>query len=179
MLTNLISNSIYLRLVEDNDAAFICDLRNNQQLNSYISNSTNDVEIQRNWIINYKTRERLKEEFYFIICRKTDDLPIGTVRLYDFKKDPLSFCWGSWILNENKTKYSALESALLVYEFGFYTLGFEQSHYDVMNGNDRVQSFHEKMGAIKTSEDNINSYYSFPKKAHENNRVRYAKLLQS
>lgn len=177
MKFKLEAKTTYLRLVEELDASFICSLRNNNQLNTYISKSTADDEAQHQWIVNYKQREANGEEYYFIICRKSDDLQIGTVRLYDFQKNPKSFCWGSWILNENKTKYAAVESALLVYEAGFSTLGFEQSHYDVMKGNDKVHSFHLKMGAKKVSEDDVNIYYTFPKKQHEINKAHYAKFL--
>lgn len=174
---NLKANTVYLRLVKESDAVFICGLRNDEQLNTYISKSTADEEAQRNWIINYKEREVNGEEYYFIICRKSDDLQIGTVRLYDFQENPKSFCWGSWILNENKTRFSAVESSLLVYEAGFTQLGFEQSHYDVMKGNDKVHSFHLKMGAKKVSEDDTNIYYIFPKGQHEKNKIHYAKFL--
>lgn len=178
MQFDLEAKTIYLRLVRKEDALFICSLRNNDQLNTYISKSTASEEAQREWIINYKQRESNGEEYYFIICRKSDDLQIGTVRLYDFRSDPKSFCWGSWILNENKTKYAAVESALLVYEAGFSTLGFDQSHYDVMKGNNKVHSFHLKMGAEKVSEDNVNVYYTFPKDQHVINKNHYAKFLR-
>jgi RimJ/RimL family protein N-acetyltransferase len=175
---NLEARTVYLRLVEEYDAAFICGLRNNDQLNTYISKSTASEESQRKWIANYKQREADSKEYYFIICRRSDDLEIGTVHLYDFQVNTKSFCWGSWILNENKTKYAAVESALLVYEMGFAKLGFSQSHYDVMKGNDKVHSFHLKMGAEKVSEDDKNIYYIFPKKKHEINKVHYAKFLE-
>ncbi len=171
------AGTIYLRLVNESDAAFICNLRNNDELNTYISKSTSDEYAQRQWIINYKKREEKGEEYYFIICRNSDDLAVGTVRLYDFKESPKSFCWGSWILGENKTKYAAVESALLVYEAGFLYLGFEQSHYEVMKGNDKVHSFHLKMGAERVSEDSTNIYYIFPKEKHEENRIQYARFL--
>ncbi len=174
---DLHASTIYLRLVSENDAAFIYGLRNNERLNTYISKSSTDVESQRIWILDYKNKERIREEFYFIICRHSDNQPIGTVRLYDFKENPKSFCWGSWILNENKTKYAAVESALLVYKAGFLFLGFEQSHFEVMKGNDKVHSFHLKMGAQKKSEDEKNIYYSFQKNQYEVNKLRYAKFL--
>lgn len=171
------ASTVYLRLVQEKDAAFICNLRNKEELNTYISKSTADEEAQRKWISNYKKREVEGKEYYFIICRNNDDLEIGTVRLYDFKEDPKSFCWGSWILNENKTKYAAVESALLVYEAGFSYLGFEQSHYEVMKGNDKVHSFHLKMGAEKISEDDVNVYYIFPKEKYEKNKIQYSRFL--
>lgn len=175
--SNLKASTTYLRLVNEDDAEFICTLRNTQSLNIFISKSTANVEEQKKWIINYKNKEKQNEEFYFIICKNEDDLPIGTVRLYDFKENPKSFCWGSWILNADKTKYAAVESALLVYEAGFSILDFEQSHFEVMKGNDKVHSFHLKMGAEKVAEDEVNVYYIFPKEKHENNKIYYSKFL--
>ncbi|QSE45806.1 GNAT family N-acetyltransferase [Acinetobacter johnsonii] len=174
---NLKAGTTYLRLVGEEDAEFICSLRNDEKLNTYISKSTADINTQKEWIRNYKNKESNNTEYYFIICRVDNNLPIGTVRLYDFQENPKSFCWGSWILNENKTKYAAVESALLVYEAGFAVLGFEQSHFEVMKGNDKVHSFHLKMGAQKISEDDKNVYYIFPKNRYEENKIQYAKFL--
>lgn len=174
---NLKAITTHLRLVREEDAAFICSLRNDDRLNAYISKSTADIEAQRQWINNYKKKESDKKEFYFIICKNGNDQPIGTVRLYDFRENPKSFCWGSWILNENKTKYAAVESALLVYEAGFTFLDFEQSHFEVMKGNDKVHSFHLKMGAQKISEDEVNEYYIFPKERYLENKIQYLKFL--
>lgn len=70
-----------------------------------------------------------------------------------------------------------MESALLVYEAGFSILDFEQSHFEVMKGNDKVHSFHLKMGAEKVAEDEVNVYYIFPKEKHENNKIYYSKFL--
>ena len=88
-----------------------------------------DLASQQAWIRKYKQDEANGSQFYFIIER-LDGTKCGTVRVYDLRED--SFCWGSWILNESKTRYSALESAFLVYRFGFEELGFKNSHFDVM-----------------------------------------------
>ena len=71
--------------------------------------------------------------------------------------------WGSWILNQDKTRYSAIESALMVYKYGFDYLGFMKSHFEVMKGNDKVVAFHEKMGARRVGEDEVNFYFEINK----------------
>ena len=176
-MENLSARTIYFRLINENDAEFICSLRSDPYLNAYLSTSDNRISVQEEWIRKYKSREQKKQEFYFIICRKKDDLPIGTVRLYDFLSNPASFCWGSWILNKNKTQSSALESALLVYKFGFDYLGFEQSHFDVRKENIKVNSFHKKMGAIETSRDSTNIYYILDKNQYNHNKEYYHKKI--
>ena len=73
----------------------------------------------------------------------------------------------SWILNENKTRYAAIESALLVYDFGFNKLGFNKAHFDVVKQNQRVITFHKKMGAMAVAEDNVNFYFEIDRPSVE------------
>lgn len=166
------SKTIRLRLVEESDAEFILKLRLDERYNKYISEVNPDVDAQRAWIRGYKKEELEGKQFYFVI-EKLDGTPCGTVRVYDLRED--SFCWGSWILNENKTRFAALESAFLVYKFGFDVLGYRKSHFEVMNGNEKVVSFHEKMGAIRTGKDDVNSYFEITKTSVDDVR---AKLLE-
>lgn len=156
------SKTIQIRFVEEFDADFILKLRLDKKYNQFLSNVNSDIQAQKDWIKNYKNDEANKKQFYFIIERN-DGTPCGTVRIYDLKDN--SFCWGSWILNEDKTRYAALESAFLVYEFGFNQLGFSNSHFDVRKGNEKVISFHKKMGALKTGEDDLNEYFKITKDA--------------
>lgn len=151
-----------MRLVEENDAKFILKLRLDGRYNQFLSDVNPDLQAQINWIREYKSDEKRKKQFYFIIER-LDGTPCGTVRIYDFHQD--SFCWGSWILNEDKTRSAAIESAFLVYEFGFDELGFVKSHFDVRKGNERVISFHRKMGAQQTGEDELNYYFEITQEA--------------
>ena len=159
---NISSKTIRIRYVEESDAEFILKLRLDKNYNQFLSDVNPDVQAQKDWINKYKIDEAEKRQFYFIIERN-DGVPCGTVRIYDLKKD--SFCWGSWILNEDKTRYAAIESAFLVYQFGFDELGFNKSHFDVRKGNERVISFHRKMGAVKISEDDLNEYFNISKEA--------------
>lgn len=156
------SKSIRLRFVEETDAEFILKLRLDEKYNQFLSSVTADLQSQKDWIKKYKNDEKDKKQFYFIIER-LDGTPCGTVRVYDLKQD--SFCWGSWILNEDKTRYAALESAFLVYKFGFEELGYTKSHFEVMKGNERVISFHMKMGALQTGEDEQNYYFEITSSA--------------
>jgi len=153
---NLESKTIRLRLIEVSDAEFVLSLRLDARYNQFLSTVSSDISGQQQWIKQYKFDEVEGLQYYFIIERK-DGVPCGTIRVYDLKED--SFCWGSWILNEDKTRYAALESAFLIYKFGFEVLGFRRSHFDVMKGNDRVVSFHKKMGAIQVGEDKCNHYF--------------------
>jgi RimJ/RimL family protein N-acetyltransferase len=159
---NLESKTIRLRLVNELDAEFILKLRMDGRYNQFLSSVSADVQAQKDWIKRYKKDEAEGKQFYFII-EKLDGTPCGTVRIYDLQQD--SFCWGSWILNEDKTRYAAIESALLMYKFGFEGLGFNKSRIEVMKGNQRCISFQLKMGAVQVGEDQDNFYYEITQQA--------------
>ncbi|MGY2320443.1 GNAT family N-acetyltransferase [Pseudomonas azotoformans] len=170
----LTSKTIMLRPVEESDAEFIVGLRVDEKYNKHLSVVTADVEAQIKWIRRYKEDEANKQQFYFIIER-LDGERCGTVRLYDFVGE--SFSWGSWILNEQKTRYAAIESAFLVYRFAFEELGFKRCHFEVRKGNERVISFHEKMGALKTGETDLEYLFEITNPAVEQSRLQFQKKL--
>mgnify|MGYP003133674722 CR=1 FL=1 len=174
-MIKLESKTIRLRLVEEEDAEFILSLRMDERYKTFLSSVSPDVEAQKRWIKKYKIDEKNGSHYYFIIERN-DGRACGTVRIYDLKPD--SFCWGSWILNQDKTRYAALESAFLVYEFGFDYLRFEKSHFDVMKGNIGVINFHNRLGAVKVGEDDQNYYFEITKSAIENAKKLLAGKVQ-
>jgi len=161
-MNNLIGRTIRLRLVEEGDAEFILKLRIDERYNQFLSSVSPDLQSQKSWIRTYKLDEKAGKQFYFLIER-LDGTLCGTVRVYDLKND--SFSWGSWILNEDKTRFAALESAFLVYKFGFEELGYKKSHFEVMKGNDKVISFHTKMGAAMIAEDEQSFYFEITNSA--------------
>ncbi|WP_283597170.1 GNAT family N-acetyltransferase [Photobacterium phosphoreum] len=177
MFEKIEAKTVGLRLVQSSDAEFIYNLRINDNLNKYLSSIFGGIENQRQWIEKYKEKEYSKEEFYFIIYRKDTHESIGTVRLYDFIKAKNSFCWGSWILNENKTRYAAVESALLVYELAFKKLEFEQSHFEVRKENIKVVDFHRKFGAKQVDDNEIEFFFTYSKNEYIDFSKKYKRFL--
>lgn len=156
------SKTIHFRLAEVSDAQFIHSLRIDKKYNQHLSFVDDNIEKQKLWLIEYKKRETLKQEYYFIIERNSDSLPIGTVRIYDFIPDEESFCWGSWILNENKTRFSALECAIMIYDFAFLKLGYKRCHMDIRKENIKVIEFHKRFGVSiigETKQDLLGHYF--------------------
>lgn len=174
LMENLKSKTIKMRLVEEDDAEFIVSLRSDERYNQHLSKTDNDIESQREWIRKYKVKEKNNEQYYFIIER-IDGTPCGTVRLYDFKGD--SFCWGSWILNTEKSRYSAIESALLVYQFAFETLNFKRCHFDVRKDNIKVIQFHSKFGAKKVGETKDDFLYVIFPDDVKQTKTKYKKIV--
>jgi len=166
---------IRFRLVEEGDAEFIYSLRSHPIKSRYLSPVSGDVDEQRTWIRNYKLREQAGDEFYFLIEDPAAGR-VGVVRIYDFQGN--SFSWGSWLLKEGAPVYVAIESALAVYELGFYSLGMKRSHFEVRKGNARVAKFHERFGAIRVSEDCLNYYYEISCGTYERAKLRYGKYFK-
>ena len=166
--------NLNLRTVAIEDAEFIYNMRQNQNKTKYLSRVTGTVESQKEWIKNYKQREEEKKEFYFLIESK-DEEKLGLVRMYDFQDE--SFCWGSWLIKEDAPKTTAIESALQIYEFGFYNLRFEKSHFDVRKGNDKVIAFHQRFGAKIVDEDELDYFFNFEKSDYEIIKEKYKRYL--
>ena len=166
--------NINMRTVTTEDAEFIYNMRQNQNKTKYLSKVTGTVESQKEWIKNYKQREEEKKEFYFVIESK-DKEKLGLVRMYDFQDE--SFCWGSWLIKEDAPKTTAIESALQIYEFGFYSLGFEKSHFDVRKENDKVIAFHQRFGAKIVDEDELDYFFNFEKSDYEIIKEKYKRYL--
>jgi RimJ/RimL family protein N-acetyltransferase len=167
----VIGKNIYLREILTEDAAFVLELRTNEVLNQHLSATQNDLDKQTEFIQNYQNSV---QDFYFVICSKKHE-PLGVVRIYDIRGD--SFCWGSWIIKTDAPSYTAIESALLIYDFSFYALHYKQSHFDVRKANLKVISFHKKLGAEIVSEDDLNFYFVYTKQAYLKTRNKYKKFL--
>lgn len=157
------TKNLYLRLIQENDVDFLLSLRLNQNLNTYLNQVNDDKEQQLNWLENYKQRETQGTDYYFVIVdKKLGD--IGLVRVYDIDYATKTFTWGSWIVREeNRPKYAAIESALLVYEFAFNELNLLMAKFDVRNDNLGVINFHNRFGANYLYLNELNNYFEIPK----------------
>jgi len=172
-ITPIIGKNIIFREIELTDAEFVLFLRMDEKKGLYLNKTSSDIEVQREYISRYKKQE--KQEYYFIIENKLSH-PIGTVRIYDIRGD--SFCWGSWLLSKDAPLSAGIESALLVYEFAFYELGFFRAHFDVRLGNKKVIEFHKRMGAVIIKENNQDVFFNYQKTDYEKVRPHYERFLK-
>ena len=167
---------IRLRSVEVSDADFILRLRVDERLNRFLSPVGDDLDHQVAWLQRYKRREQRGEEIYWMI----EDLAsraVGTVRLYDFDETDRSFTWGSWILKAGNPPQYALESAIRIYDYGFYTLQFEAARIEVRKGNTGVIAFHKRFAAKPVGESDEKLYYRLEAEDYAATRRRYVDFL--
>jgi len=149
--------SIRMRFARPSDADYIYGLRTDSAYNTHLSPPPPSAAAQREFLEKYLAREAAGTEFYFVVENRKTGRPCGVVRVYDLQED--TFCWGSWILDHTKPRFAAVESALFIYDFAFGALGYRFCHFDVRRGNKAVIAFHERFGAVRTNEDDLNIHF--------------------
>jgi RimJ/RimL family protein N-acetyltransferase len=153
------------------DAGFILGLRTDELKSRHLSRTSGALADQQAWLAGYGQRDG---EAYFVIESLAGE-KLGTVRLYDAQGD--SFCWGSWILSDAAPSSAAIESALMVYAYALDTLGFTNAHFQVNLANERVCAFHERFGAQRVSQDDVEIEYTLANAAIREAMKRYARFL--
>jgi RimJ/RimL family protein N-acetyltransferase len=153
------------------DAGFILGLRTDELKSRHLSRTSGALADQQAWLAGYGQRDG---EVYFVIESLAGE-KLGTVRLYDAQGD--SFCWGSWILSDAAPSSAAIESALMVYAYALDTLGFTNAHFQVNLANERVCAFHERFGAQRVSQDDVEIEYTLANAAIREAMKRYARFL--
>lgn len=157
--------SLQMRLARPSDADYLYSLRIDPKLNQHLSPPPPSVDAQREFLERYMEREAANREFYFVMKNRATGADCGAVRIYDLREN--SFCWGSWILDSGKPRLAAVESALFIYDFAFGVLGYQSSHFDVRKDNSRVISFHERFGAQKQGENDLDIFFVLPREKLE------------
>jgi len=163
--------SLVFRNASVADAEFIISLRTDEEKSRYLSYTSPDVQMQREWLQKYA---HVDDQAYFIIESISGE-PLGTIRLYDPRGE--SFCWGSWILKSGRPSGAAMESALMVYSYAVDHLGFRAAHFDVRRGNEKVWQFHERFGAVRVREDELDYFYDLGLDAIRNSLDKYRRSL--
>lgn len=151
-----------LKSVTTNDAEFILELRQDSELNKFISSTSPSLENQRVWISNYLIRENEKKEIYFIVKDKKYN-SCGTVRLYEINSVKKECTWGSFMLNKARPNGASYETIKLSLGYAFDILNMKKVFLDVRKQNEKAIHIYEKVGFRRVNEDLENYYYSIEK----------------
>lgn len=169
----IVGKSLAFRDASVSDADFIYSLRVDEEKSRHLSKVSDGVDAQVRWLENYASKTG---EAYFIIeGQDPGSAALGTVRLYDAQGD--SFCWGSWVLAKGAPANAAIESALMVYAYALEHLGFRNAHFQVHRGNESVWKFHERFGAVRHAEDDIQFHYTLAYEDIVASMARYRRFL--
>ncbi len=160
------TDDMSMRLVDKSDAKFIVDLRTDETLGQFISETSSSIENQIAWIEEYKKREAEHKEFYFIY-EDSVNTKWGTIRLYNLLED--SFTLGSWICVQGNKNHIAIKSFLYALKFGFEKLGYENCQIDVRKKNIRVLYFLKLFKPVLINEDLLNWFFRLEKNTFYHN----------
>jgi len=158
-----------VRLVNEYDAEFIIELRTNPLLSKHLHHTSQDVELQVEWIKEYKKREEKGEEFYFAFSDSNSEKVIGFARIHDINYIEKTFHAGSWIFEKNINQISPLLSEIIIKELGFDLLELEYCYFDVRKENKHVIKYHLRYEPQLISEDIENNYYCLSKDCYKKN----------
>jgi hypothetical protein len=161
------SYGIHCRFVCEDDAEFIVQLRTNPILSRFIHSTENSVQKQREWIRQYKQREALGKDYYFIYFK--GDEPIGVNRLYNI--DEKSATSGSWICRPNVEGVASILIEIILRHILFDIMGAEFDHFDVRIENKRVRCFTEMCGAKLVSENDLDAFYKLTVEDYKKSRI--------
>ena len=136
-----------------------------------LSAVSGELSDQRVWLERYAHAD---DQAYFVIEHQGEH--VGTVQLHDPQAQ--SFCWSSWILKNTRPSHAAMESALMFYAYAVDHLCFSVAHFDVRKGNERVWQFHERFGAVRAAESDLDYFYRLESKSIAAARERYQRFLE-
>lgn len=168
-----------MRFVNESDAQFILDLRTDEKLSRYLHSTSPNIEMQKNWIKEYKKRECIGVDYYFIFLK--DNVKQGVNRIYNIHDDV--FTTGSWIFAPYASFESSILASIMTREIAFDTLGlvFEDAFDGCHVDNKQVLKFNKLMGLQNGSHfiDEKGEYIkqSLTKEDFIKNKTKLLKLL--
>ena len=130
---------VRLRPVRMGDAEFILRLRRSSHAAGYIGDTATDRAAQEEWLKRYFERN---DDYYFIVERVRDGLPVGTLGIYDVKGSVGE--WGRWVIVPGVCAGPA--SAWLAFHTCFDTLDLKVVLGHVVESNRSVIAFHKRIG---------------------------------
>ena len=147
-----------VRFVEEEDASFIIDLRTDEKNARFIHAGDYSVESQKNWIREYKKREKLGQDYYFIYYYNNQE--VGVNRLYKIVDDHFTF--GSWVFKNDAPFFCSIASAIIAREIAFdmLKLKYEKEEDGVHENNKNVIRFSKSIG-LKFTGEKVNEMGKF------------------
>lgn len=167
-----------VRLVNENDAEKILQLRTNSVLSQHIHKTDSDVDKQKLYIRDYKTKELNGLEYYFAFLDFESADPIGFYRVHSIDYQKKIFTIGSWIFERNVLEKLPIIADILSKSFGFIQLNLDTCYFDVRRNNKKVLRYHMLFSPIFIREDDEgNNFFYLNKQDFKKNTIDLLKML--
>jgi len=165
---------IHVRLVNEDDADFIVKLRTDPKLGRHIHYTDNDTEKQKEWISNYKQREKDGKDYYFIFYYENE--PVGLCRIYDIEGEYGTS--GSWVCKPGLPLDIPILTLIITREIMFDELALLYDRYDIRKQNTKSLRMNDLFGGTKTRETELDYYFELSKEAFKT-KINYLLELLS
>lgn len=164
---------LHVRLVNEEDAEFIVNLRTDPQLGMYLRKTSNDIDKQIEWIREYKKRELAGMEYYFIYYR--NGLPIGLNRILNIRKD--SWMGGSLVFKKDCGAGTPILAALIQYYIAFEILDKSVHFGKILKTNKKAIKYNRFLGVDFIYEDETEVFLILTKKIYLKNKDKLERFF--
>ena len=169
----LIKYGLHVRLVREEDAAYIVKLRTNPKLGQFVHATSDDVSAQENWIREYRKREKEGMEFYFIFSKEGEN--VGVVRLYNIEDS--KFTSGSWLASSNAIGAGVL-CDIISREIAFKLYPDSLNFFCISKENTNVMRYALSYHPIQYDEDEKNLYFYTDRLHFEKYKQLYLRMAR-
>lgn len=164
-----------IRFVMTNDAEFIWELRNHDYKSRHLHAVGSTISEQKNWLLDYKQREKRGEEYYFVISDSQNERQ-GLFRIYNIRPDSATV--GSWIFKEGAPNYMAIRAELMLKEVAFNDLDKKTLYFDTRKKNKRIYTYSILQYSEVIGEDDENYYFKLDRDLFRQGKEKVKKLME-
>ncbi len=165
---------LQVRFVNKDDAEFIVKLRTDPKLGKFLNPTDIDLEKQKKWITDYKKREKLGDDYYFIFFHNGNR--IGLNRIYNINGKKTATA-GSWICTPNLPFEIPLLTVVIIREIFFEILQIDIDLFDTRKENKKVIKMHNLIGAHKIFENEIDVYHYLTKDDFKKSKQKFLQYI--
>jgi len=167
---------INLRSVEESDAEFTYNLRQNKERTKFVHSVNGTVEDQRNWI----NRQRKRPGDYYFVVEDKEGNPIGTVGYYDIKG--VNGEMGRMVINGSFSQNC--DAIIQLRRFAFEIIGADYVRCTAVKENKPVIAQLKRLGGEQTGSfvDEEEGFeilvFQVKREAYEKRKEKYWKLVE-
>jgi len=163
---------LYVRLVNESDAEFIINLRNEKRAR-FLNKISSNIDNQKEWIKEYKKRELAGVDYYFIYF--IGEKPVGVNRIYNIQSD--SFIGGSLVFRNACEFDISLLATLIQLYIGFEILDKSVSFGNIHKNNKRAIKFNRLLESDFVYEDETEVFLVLSKKIYLKVKDKFESIL--
>lgn len=165
---------IDVRLVNIEDAGFILSLRTSKR-GQRLNKTDNDLMKQIEWMKEYKEREAMGLDYYFI--HYYQGKPVGVNRIYNIDYEKKSCVTGSWVIKEGTDYDISIKTLLILREIIFELMNAEISFGDTRKNNRPMVRLYKMLGIEMIGETEDEYLYRSIKSKYLYGQEKIKKLI--